>query len=83
MARLFLSLGKAHGILAKDIVGMMYREAGLPDGSLGRISLFPRHTLVDVPEDFAEEVIRRTRQSKLRGQTFRLGHDRGPRQPQG
>jgi ATP-dependent RNA helicase DeaD len=78
MARLFLSLGKTHGIMAKDIVGMMYREAGLPDGSLGRITLFPRHTLVDVPADFADQAIRATRNSKLKGKTFRMDVDRGP-----
>jgi len=79
MTRLFLSLGKAQGILPKDIVGMMYREAGLPDGSLGRITLFPRHALVDVPEQFAEQAVQRTKGSKLRGQPFRMGPDRGPK----
>jgi ATP-dependent RNA helicase DeaD len=78
MTRMFLSLGKTHGIMAKDIVGMMYREAGLPDGSLGRITLFPRHTLVDVPEQFADQVIRSTRSSKLKGKPFRVDVDRGP-----
>jgi ATP-dependent RNA helicase DeaD len=78
MTRLFLSLGKTHGIMAKDIVGMMYREAGLPDGSLGRITLFPRHTLVDVPEQFADQAIRATRSSKLKGKPFRMDVDRGP-----
>lgn len=78
MARLFLSLGKTHGILPKDIVGMMYREGGLPDGSLGRITLFPRHTLVDVPEEFAQQAIRNTGKSKLRGMGFRIDFDRGP-----
>ena len=78
MTRLFLSLGKTHGILPKDIVGMMYREAGLPDGSLGRITLFPRHTLVDVPEQFANQAIRATRSSKLKGKPFRIDVDRGP-----
>jgi ATP-dependent RNA helicase DeaD len=78
MTRLFISLGKMQGILPKDIVGMMYREAGLPDGSLGRITLFPKHTLVDVPDDFADQAIRSTRNSKLRGKTFRIDVDRGP-----
>jgi ATP-dependent RNA helicase DeaD len=64
--------------MAKDIVGMMYREAGLPDGSLGRITLFPRHTLVDVPEQFADQAIRATRSSKLKGKPFRMDVDRGP-----
>jgi ATP-dependent RNA helicase DeaD len=78
MARLFLSLGKTHGVMAKDIVGMMYREAGIPDGSLGRITLFPKHTLVDVPEDHAQQAIRNTKNSKLKGKTFRIDLDRGP-----
>ena len=78
MARLFLSLGKSQGLLPKDVVGMMYREAGLPDGCLGRITLFPRHTLVDVPEELARQVIDRTRNSRLKGKPFRIDVDRGP-----
>ena len=78
MTRLFLSLGKTHGVMAKEIVGMLYREAGLPDGCLGRISLFPKHSLVDVPEQFVGQVIERTRNARLRGRPFRMDVDRGP-----
>ena len=78
MTRLFLSLGKTHGVLAKEIVGMLYREAGLPDGCLGRITLFPKHSLVDVPEQFVGQVIERTRNARLRGRPFRMDVDRGP-----
>jgi len=80
MSRLFISLGKGAGIMPKDIVGMMYREAGLPDGSLGRITLFPKHCLVDVPEGLADQAIQKTRNAKLRGKAFRIDHDRGPEQ---
>ena len=78
MTRLFLSLGKTHGVMAKEIVGMLYREAGLPDGCLGRISLFPKHSLVDVPDQFVGQVIERTRNARLRGRPFRMDVDRGP-----
>ncbi|MDX1681124.1 MAG: DEAD/DEAH box helicase [Akkermansiaceae bacterium] len=78
MTKLFLSMGKSHGINPKDIVGMLYNEGGLPNGSLGKIKLFPRHSLVDVPSDFANQVIDRTRNSKLRGRPFKLDFDRGP-----
>ncbi|MBX3743112.1 MAG: DEAD/DEAH box helicase [Akkermansiaceae bacterium] len=78
MARLFLSLGKTHGVLPKEIVGMMYREAGLPDGCLGRITLFPKHSLVDVPAEMADQVLQRTRNARLRGRPFRIDYDRGP-----
>ena len=80
MSRLFISLGKGAGIMPKDIVGMMYREAGLPDGCLGRITLFPKHCLVDVPEGLADQAIQKTRNSKLRGKAFRIDHDRAPGQ---
>ena len=78
MARMFLSLGKTHGVMAKEIVGMLYREAGLPDGCLGRITLFPKHSLVDVPEGLVDQVIERTRQARLKGRPFRMDVDRGP-----
>ena len=83
MTRLFLSLGKTHGVMAKEIVGMLYREAGLPDGCLGRISLFPKHSLVDVPEQFVGQVIDRTRNARLRGRPFRMDVDRGPGEREG
>ena len=78
MTRMFLSLGKTHGVMAKEIVGMLYREAGLPDGCLGRITLFPKHSLVDVPEGLVGQVMERTRNARLRGRPFRIDVDRGP-----
>ncbi len=78
MTRLFLSLGKTHGVMAKEIVGMLYREVGLPDGCLGRITLFPKHSLVDVPDQFVPQVMDKTRNARLRGRPFRMDVDRGP-----
>ena len=78
MTRLFLSLGKTHGVMAKEIVGMLYREAGLPDGCLGRITLFPKHSLIDVPGELVHQVLERTRNARLRGRPFRIDVDRGP-----
>ncbi len=78
MTKLFLSMGKTHGVNPKDIVGMLYNEGGLPGGSLGKIKLFPRHSLVDIPSEFANQVIDRTRNSKLKGRPFKLDFDRGP-----
>ena len=76
MTRLFLSLGKSHGVAPGEVAGMLYREAGLPDGALGRISIFPRHTLIDVRADLAAGVLEATRSAKLRGRPFKLDHDR-------
>jgi ATP-dependent RNA helicase DeaD len=80
MTRMFLSLGKTHGVMAKEIVGMLYREAGLPDGCLGRITLFPKHSLVDIPDGLVEQVMQKTKNTRMRGRTFRMDVDRGPQQ---
>jgi len=79
MTRLFLSLGKEDGVRPGDIAGMLYREATLPDGAVGRIAMLPRHTLIEINEDCAEKAIRAVRGSTLRGRAFRMDHDRGPR----
>ena len=73
---LFLSLGKAASVGAGDILGMFYREGKIPDGSVGQIQLFERHSLVDVEGDVADDLIKNLANSKLRNQRFRIGHDR-------
>ena len=73
---LFLSLGKAAGVRASDILGMFYREGKIPDGTVGHIQLFERHTLVDVEKDAAAKLCRNLSNSKLRNQRFRIGPDR-------
>jgi hypothetical protein len=80
MASLFINIGKDEGVIAGEIAGMLYREAGIPNGSVGRISLFKRHTLVDVREDIAEDILRNVGKAKLKGRPVRLKLDEGGRQ---
>ena len=75
-ATLFLSLGKAAGVRASDILGMFYREGKIPDGSVGHIQLFERHSLIDVEKDAAAKLCKNLSNSKLRNQRFRIGPDR-------
>jgi hypothetical protein len=76
MACLFLSLGKSQHVKPGDIAGMIYRECEVPDGSLGKITIFPKHTLIDVSVEMADEVIRGLDGAKLRGRSFKVDHDR-------
>lgn len=73
---IFLSLGTSQGIRAGDILGMFYREGEAPDGSVGQIQLFNRHSLIDVEKGLAENICKKLKNSKLRGQRFRIGPDR-------
>lgn len=79
MARLFLSLGKHDNVGAGDIVGMLHNECHLERGTVGRIQLFPNFSLVDVAESDVDQAISESRSAKLRGKSFKLDRDRGPK----
>ncbi|MFC7337951.1 DEAD/DEAH box helicase [Haloferula chungangensis] len=78
MTPLFLSLGKQQGVKVGEIIGMLYNEAGLPQGSIGHVKLFDRNSRIDVAKDVADRVIEVCKGSTLRGKKFILDHDRGP-----
>ncbi|MGB0144154.1 MAG: DbpA RNA binding domain-containing protein, partial [Akkermansiaceae bacterium] len=76
MSCLFMNLGKAQHIKPGDIAGMIYRECEVADGSLGKITIFPKHTLIDVDKEVAERVIEGLQKAKLRGRSFKIDYDR-------
>ena len=80
MVKLFLSLGKNHRVSPGDIVGMLHNECHLERGTVGRIHLFPNFSLVEVTESEAAHAIEAASRAQLRGQSFKLDYDRGPRE---
>jgi ATP-dependent RNA helicase DeaD len=79
MVPLFFSLGKFHGVKVGEIIGMLYGEAGLPDGAVGHVKLFAKHSRIDVRKDCADRLIQISKGAQLRGRNFILDYDRGPR----
>src|SRR5690606_1763062 len=71
MARLVLNVGRVQGIRPNDIVGAIANEARIPGKSIGQIDIFDNQTYVDVPEAFAERVVRALNRSRLRGKSVR------------
>jgi ATP-dependent RNA helicase DeaD len=57
MVRLSLNLGKKHGIHPNDIVGTIAFHAEIPGSSIGKIFIQEKHSLVDVPEALAGQVL--------------------------
>ncbi len=76
MTRLFMNLGKAHRARPGDIVGMMHNELGIPRDSLGRITMAPRFSLIEIADEFADTAIEEAKTAKLRGKKFILDRDR-------
>lgn len=80
MTCLFMNLGKTQKIRPGDVAGMIYRECQVPDGSLGKITIFPKHTLIDVKADLAPQVVKALREATLRGRRFKIDEDRKNRE---
>ncbi|BCX48128.1 RNA helicase [Haloferula helveola] len=79
MTPLFLSLGKQHGVKVGEIIGMLYNESGIPQGSIGHVKLFFKHSRVDVDAKVADQLIGAMKSVKYRNKPFVLDHDKGPR----
>ncbi len=78
MKRLFLNMGRSLGLQPKDIAGLLYNEAKLPKGTVGRIHMFPKHCLIEVAAEVSDEAISATEGSKLIGKEFKMDYDRAP-----
>jgi ATP-dependent RNA helicase DeaD len=76
MTPLFLSLGKQSGVKVGEIIGMLYNESGIPQGSIGHIKLFFKHSRVDVRKEVADDLIAAMKGVKYRNKPFVLDHDR-------
>lgn len=57
MVRMMLNAGRAHGVRPNDVVGTIAYHANIPGKTIGAIRIEDGHTLVDVPEQFSEQVL--------------------------
>jgi ATP-dependent RNA helicase DeaD len=79
MTRLFIGAGREAGIRPQDLVGAIAGETRLSGRDIGSIDIAPRFSLVEVPDDAADEVIATLRGSTIRGKraTVRRERDQG------
>jgi ATP-dependent RNA helicase DeaD len=76
MTRLYVGAGRAAGIRAQDLVGAITGEAGLTGRQVGDIDIADRFSLVEVPEDLADEVIVALRENKIKGRKVTVSRER-------
>ncbi len=76
MAKLYIAAGRQAGIRPQDLVGAIANEAGVPGSSIGAIQITDRFSLVEVPEEAAEHVIKMLKQSNLRGKKVMIRRER-------
>ena len=75
VARIFIGAGRLDSMRPGDLVGAIANEASLPAQSIGAIRITDRFSLVEVPADQAEHVIRALRGTTLRGKKVVVRRD--------
>jgi len=76
---LFIGAGRRAGIRPADLVGAITGEIGVPARVLGAIEIAENFSLVDVPEELADEIIAGMKKASLRGQKVIIRRDRESR----
>ena len=72
MVRLFINAGKKSKIRAKDIVGAIANEAGIPGKTLGEIAIFDEYTFVEVPNEFVRDILHGMKHAKIKGKRVHI-----------
>jgi ATP-dependent RNA helicase DeaD len=72
MVRLSLSKGRMHGVRPSEVVSTIATHANIPGSTIGKIHIQDRHTLVDVPEQFAAQVLAQAQKYRLQKQPVQV-----------
>src|SRR5688572_6923233 len=77
MVRIWVGAGRQAGVRPQDLVGAIANEAGIAGALIGAIQITDRFSLVEVPEEVAEQVIKGLGKSNIRGKKVRVARDAG------
>jgi ATP-dependent RNA helicase DeaD len=74
--RLFVAAGRSAGIRPQDLVGAIAGETGLSGRDVGSIEITDRFSLVEVPENAADEVLSALQNTRIKGRKVQVRRDR-------
>ena len=72
MVRLFINIGKKQKIRPGDILGAVAGETGMPGKLIGTIDMFDKYTFVEVPREYAKDVIHAMKNAKIKGKNINI-----------
>lgn len=75
-AKLFVSVGDRDGLEKGDLLGAITGESGVGGDAVGRIDIKESHSLVEVHDTVARQVIRAINGTTIRGRAVRADFDR-------
>lgn len=69
MVRLFINIGKKQKVRPGDILGAIAGESGMDGKLIGTIDMYDKYTFVEVPREYAREVLNAMKNVKIKGKT--------------
>lgn len=72
MIRLFINVGRNQRVQAKDILGAIAGEAGIPGKLVGTIDIHDKYTFVEVPKQNAKKVLEKMKDIKIKGNKINI-----------
>ncbi|SEF68230.1 ATP-dependent RNA helicase DeaD [Caloramator fervidus] len=72
MVRLFINVGRNHKISPKDIVGAIADKVKLPGDLIGRIDIYDKFSFVEVPVEYAKEVLEIMKDNTIKGKRINI-----------
>ena len=72
MVRLFINIGKNQKVRPGDILGAIAGESGMPGKLVGCIDMFDKYTFVEVPREFAMDVLNAMKHAKIKGKNINI-----------
>jgi len=72
MVRLFINIGKKQNVRPGDILGAIAGESGMPGKLVGSIDMYDKYTFVEVPREYASDVLIVMRDSKIKGKSINI-----------
>lgn len=72
MARLFINVGRKDKIRPKDVLGAIAGETGIPGKVIGTIDIYDNYTFVEVPKEYAKEVLFRMKNNQIKGNKINI-----------
>jgi len=67
MQRLFIRAGRRDGVAARDLVGAIANEAGIPGRDIGAVDIYDNFSFVDIPHGATRRVVDALTRSGIRG----------------
>ena len=76
VTRLWVGAGRKAGVRPADLVGAIANESGIDARTIGAIDITDRFSIVEVPEDAADEIIAALSSSTIKGKRVQIRRDR-------